>query len=83
MITYEEAYEKAKKVKSDIDFCTEYDNAYMFETDLSYLAEDEYLIGGLEMPTIILKENGDIVNMPTFMMIIKPGKEIGRIPLPE
>lgn len=78
MISFEEAYREAQAVKTKIDFCTEYENGYLFGTDL-----DEIEYGGANASAIVLKEDGRVVDMPTFMMILNPGKELGRIPLPE
>ena len=80
MITYEEAFRKAKKYKFNIDLCVEYDNAYMFQTEI---ADDDYVIGGPDMPIIIMKADGRDVNMTTYMMREGGGKKIGQIPLPE
>lgn len=78
MITFEEAYKKAKEVKDNIDYCTEYENGFLFGTDIDRI---EY--GGPNMPAIVVKDTGEIVNMPTFKMEIGSGDEIRDIPLPE
>lgn len=78
MITFEEAYKKAKEVKDNIDYCEEYENGYLFGTNIEGI---EY--GGPNMPAIVIKETGEIVNMPTFKMEIGSGDPIGAIPLPE
>lgn len=51
MIGYNEAYEKAKALKDNIDKCVEYDTAYMFVSNY-----DEFKIGG-DGPVIIMKDN--------------------------
>ena len=56
MVNYDEALKIAKGLKSNIDACDEYENAYLFKTKA-----DEYTIGG-EGACIILKENGRAIS---------------------
>ena len=62
MITFEEAYAKAKELKSTIDTCTEFENGYVF----GCRADDGY--EGTYTPCVILKENGKAINMPLFVL---------------
>lgn len=71
MITYEEAYKTAKELKPSIDFCTEYENGYVFSC-----TDDENYIGGGHSPCVILKKNGKAVTMPWFIAKIGTGNEI-------
>ena len=61
MITYEEAYKKAKSLKPNIDKCFEYDTAYMFAS-----SEDDFSIGG-DGPCVILKETGEAISRIHFL----------------
>lgn len=70
MITYEEAFKKAKELKPTIDNCTEYENGYVFACK----GDDNY-DGGNHTPCVILKDNGKAVAMPVFVMR-GTGKEI-------
>lgn len=56
MITYDEAFKKAKALKPNIDACDEYDIAYLFKSKA-----DEFTIGG-DGPCVILKEDGRAIN---------------------
>ncbi len=55
MVSYEQAYEIAKKLKPNIDACDEYSDAFLFKTKA-----DEWTIGG-ESPCVVLKENGNAI----------------------
>lgn len=71
MISYEEAYNTAKKLKPNIDGCIEYENGYVF---LNY--KRKRTIGGYgQTRCVILKENGKAVPFNEFI-IIGTGKEI-------
>ena len=63
MIAYEVAYETAKKLKENIDVCTETENGYIFGCK----ADDNYE-GGQHTPIVILKKDGKAVNMPWFVI---------------
>ena len=71
MISYEEAYAKAKALKPDMDNCTEYDNAYVF----GCYADNDY-IGGGHSPVVILKQDGKAVDMPWYIAFVHGGKEL-------
>lgn len=71
VITYEEAYKKAKELKPLINNCTEYENGYVFGYDDGSVPSD----GGGNQPCVILKEDGSAVVMPWFV-INGTGKEI-------
>ncbi len=62
MITFEEAVQKAKKLKPNIDGGTEWENGYVFSNH-----KEGKNIGG-PSPVVILKKNGEAVNMPYFVM---------------
>ena len=63
MISFEEAYAKAKAYKPDIDMCTEYENGYVF-----VCKADAMSIGGYdEEPVVILKETGKITDITSFV----------------
>lgn len=61
MITYEVAYETAKKLKPSIDNCVEYENGYVFGCH----ADDEY--EGTKAPCVIMKKDGKATTMPYFI----------------
>ena len=61
MISYEEAYKKAKDLKSNIDACDEYDIGYVFKS-----RDDEYTIGG-DGPCCIIKDSGRAVCQTEFI----------------
>ena len=69
MVTYEEALKKARQLKTTIDNCTEYENGFVFGSMADGLSD------GTNTPCVILKENGDAVNMPWFV-ISGMGREI-------
>lgn len=60
MVTFEEALEKARKLKPDIDACDEYNDAFLFK-----VRADEWSIGG-NPPCVILKENGKAINQTEY-----------------
>ena len=62
-MTYEEALEKAKGLKKNIDTCVEYENAYCF----GFSGDDE-MIGGGASPVVIMKDDGRAVTMPYYVM---------------
>lgn len=70
MLTYEEALKKAKQLKSRINKCTEFNNAYSFYYN-SGKAQD-----GGENPVVIMKETGEALNFIQYA--ITPNKEIIR-----
>lgn len=69
MIRFEEALNKAKALKPDIDGGTEWEKGFVFSS-----SKDEGNIGG-PGPVVILKESGEAVNMSDFMLN-NPGKMI-------
>ncbi len=60
MITYDEAYEKARELKPDFDACDEYDKGYMFKCKA-----DKFSIGG-SGPCVIVKETGEAISDLVF-----------------
>ena len=63
MITYEEAYAKAKAYKPNIDMCTEYEKGYIFACKA-----DAMSIGGYdEEPVVSLKETGKRTDITSFV----------------
>ena len=71
MITYEEAFEKAKELKPNIDNCTEYENGFVF----GCYDDDNYIGGVGHTPCVILKKDGKAVPMGEFI-VSGTGKEI-------
>lgn len=61
MVGYEEALAAAKKLKSFIDTCDEYTNAYVFKSEA-----DRFSIGG-DGPCCILKKDGRAVNFTEYI----------------
>ena len=71
MISFEEAYKKAKQYKSNINNCTEYENGYVFGS-----SEDDGYIGGIgHTPVVILKKSAEAIPMNMFI-IDGTGKKI-------
>lgn len=71
MITFDEAYAKAKELKDNIDGYFEYENGYVFSG-----SEDEGYTGGAgHTPVVIEKETGKAISMPRFVAN-GTGKEI-------
>lgn len=62
MITFEEAVQKAKELKPNIDGGTEWENGWVFSN-----LKEAGNIGG-PSPVVILKKNGEAVNMPEFII---------------
>lgn len=73
-MTFEEALEKAKKVKSHIDNCTEYTDAFVF----GWQGDDDE-IGG-SGPVVILKATGEAINMTAYLDNTQ-GKYVGEHPV--
>lgn len=71
MISYEEAYTKAKELKPNLDSCTEFENGYMFGSS----KDKGYYGGSGHTPVVILKENGKAIPMNEFV-IMGTGEEI-------
>ena len=61
MITYEEAKQTAGRYLKDICHCTEYTNAWAFANENSRMS-----IGGEDMPVIILKDTGCVVDSTAY-----------------
>ena len=59
MMNFEEAKKKAKELRKDIDYCQEYEDAYIFSK------KDDNSFGG-QGPVVILKENGKAINMVAY-----------------
>ncbi|MGI6072209.1 MAG: hypothetical protein ACOX75_04270 [Lachnospiraceae bacterium] len=71
MITFEEAYKKAKKLKNNIDGYFEYENGYVFSG-----SEDIHYKGGAGHTAVVIeKKTGKAINMPQFV-VNGTGKEI-------
>ena len=64
MITFDEAYAKAKEYKEKIDGCTEYEKGYRF----SYSGDNGYIGGNGHISIVVLKDNGKVISMPEFLM---------------
>lgn len=60
MISYDEALKKAKKLKPNIDYCAEFENAYMFAAEA-----ERYDIGG-DGPVFILKNDGSAIGSTAY-----------------
>ncbi len=60
MITYEQALEKARKLKQGIDACDEYDKAFVFKRKA-----DRFNIGG-DGACVILKDSGKAIEQTEF-----------------
>lgn len=65
MISYEQALEKALKVKSNVDCCVEYDTAFRFG-----VKKEESEIGA--DPCIILKKTGEIIPIDDYFNDYSP-----------
>ena len=59
MTTFESAKKEALKLRRDVDFCMEYEKAYVFSK------KNDISIGG-EGPVVILKDSGKAINMVEF-----------------
>lgn len=67
-ISYEDALIKARQLKSQINRCTEFTNAYAFG-----YTTGENTIGG-ESPLVIMKDTGEALNFIDYA--VTPDKEI-------
>ena len=64
MITYEEALQKAREIKQDIDNASEYENGYVFG-----FSGDSKSYGGYgRIPVVIRKSDGQVMRMPEFLV---------------
>jgi len=61
MVTYEEALQLAISCRSDVDYCTEHEDAFIFSK------KDELCFGG-NGPVVVLKESGSCINMPAYLV---------------
>lgn len=61
MMNYETALKKARRLKPNIDHCTEYEKAYSFSS-----RADEFTFGG-DGPVVILKASGRAINFIDFL----------------
>jgi len=59
-ITFEAAKEKAKKLNSDVNFCEEWTNAWIFSD------RNNMSFGG-SGPVVVLKYSGRAINMTDFI----------------
>ena len=63
MITYEEAKNIAITLRTNLDWCAEFKNGYVFSS-----VYDEGYVGGLDhSPIVVLKSTGEIVTMMRFV----------------
>ena len=60
MVTYDEALKKAKTLKSNIDACDEYSDAFVFKC-----RAEEWSSGG-NAPCVILKDSGRAINQVEY-----------------
>jgi hypothetical protein len=60
MITYEEALKKAKALKTNINYCIEYEDAYTFS------CENEQENNGGDSPVVVLKDTGRAISMIAY-----------------
>lgn len=67
MIGKSEATAKAKKHWNGINYCTEYENAYLFSK------KNDRSFGG-PGPVAVLKDTGEMVNMTYFVDKVDRGK---------
>ena len=58
-MTFEKAEKMARQLKENVDFCQEYEDAFIFSK------KDEFSIGG-DGPVVILKESGEAINMTGY-----------------
>jgi len=72
MVTYEQALEKARCLKSKINKCNEYEDAYVFVYD----TEDSEVQYGGEGPCVIMKDDGTVLPMIRYALIGKADKII-------
>ncbi len=70
MISYTEAFIKAKEIREKIDSCIEYENGYVFCSDKGENQEVGYY-----SPIVVLKEDGRVIDMPQFI-VNGTGKEL-------
>ena len=76
MVTMDEAIKIAKGKRSDLDLVVEYETGYVFSSK-----SDKGYQGGLDHgPVVVLKKNGRIADMASFMFS-GPGKEVKRVNL--
>ena len=70
MVTYEKAYKTAKRLKPNIDHCTEMTDAFIFGSHA-----DDFTFGG-DSPVVIWKANGEAYNMTYYFSISHGAKEV-------
>jgi len=70
VISYTDAFFKAKEIREEIDSCIEYENGYVFCSDKG---KDQ--AGGYYSPIVILKDDGKAVDMSQFV-VNGTGKEL-------
>lgn len=59
-MSFEEAYNLAFNLRSDVDYCLEYGDAFVFTH------KDDCTIGG-NGPVVVLKASGDCINMVAYI----------------
>lgn len=67
MITKEEAIKLAKDINNSYNYCTEYENAYLFSI------KDFLSFGGFDSPVAVMKETGECFNMTHFVDCVDAG----------
>ena len=72
-MTFEEALKKAREFQPSVNKCVEYENGYFF---IDRAHEDDE--GGSYAPFVILKEDGRMINFPTYLIRFS-APEIGEI----
>ena len=72
MITFEEACKIASVTGLEYDYCSEWENGYVFSVDYNG-PDEEPPMGGKHTPLVVLKEDGSRTAMPLFVMM-GPGK---------
>ena len=60
MLSFESALAIAKQLKRNIDYCTEYENAYSFS------CKENFSFGG-DGPVVIMKDSGEAINFVSFI----------------
>ena len=69
-MTYAQALDIARSKKAKINYCTEYNNAYVFSYDTG-----EHSKGG-DSPIVIMKDTGEVLNFISYA--VRGGNEIVR-----
>lgn len=74
-LTPGEAWHLARAEREDINFCTEYTDAFVFTN-----SDDPHTIGGLPCPIAVMKKTGEVMHFQQYVdkHILKNGSEIVR-----